>query len=188
VKDAMLKKEFMVLLCTVALGTAGCASKHIVRASPASVSEPPPEVTEPMPQPATPPPAETKTEPPPEPAPAAPPVVPAKRPAPSRPRPAPAEAADPAPPKPAPPQISPQLSAKDLAAAKTNTTANITRAETNLQQASGRQLNAAQKDLTEKISGFLAQAHDAILADDWVRAQNLAEKARVLSTELVKSF
>ena len=62
------------------------------------------------------------------------------------------------------------------------------KAEENLQKAGGRQLNAAQKDLTEKISGFLAQAHEAILADDWVRAQTLAEKARVLSVELVNSF
>jgi len=40
----------------------------------------------------------------------------------------------------------------------------------------------------EKISGFLSQAHEAIIADDWVRAQNLAEKAGVLSSELVKSL
>ena len=71
---------------------------------------------------------------------------------------------------------------------KSNTTGNLTQAEQNLQQASGKTLNAAQKDLTEKIRAFLAQAHEAILADDWVRAQNLAEKARVLSAELVKSF
>lgn len=71
---------------------------------------------------------------------------------------------------------------------KGNTTSNITTAEQNLQQANGKQLNAAQKDLTGKITGFLAQAHEAILADDWVRAQSLAEKARVLSVELVKSL
>ena len=57
-----------------------------------------------------------------------------------------------------------------------------------MQLANGKQLNAAQKDLIEKINGFLGQAHEAIVADDWVRAQNLAEKARVLSSELVKSF
>lgn len=61
-------------------------------------------------------------------------------------------------------------------------------AEKNLQLATGKQLRAAQKDLVEKISGFLGQAHEAILADDWIRAQNLAEKALVLSTELVKSL
>jgi hypothetical protein len=142
-----------------------------------------------MPLPAAPPPVETKTE---EPAPEAPPLetpppAPAKRPAP-RPRPAQPETADPAPPKPAPPQISPQLSVQDLAVAKNNTTSNITSAEKNLQAASGKQLSAAQKDLVEKISGFLSQAHEAILADDWVRAQNLADKARVLSNELVKSL
>jgi hypothetical protein len=141
-----------------------------------------------MPQPTPPPPVETKTEEPPPEAPLpATPSLPAKRPAP-RPRPAQAETPDAAPPKPAPPQISPQLSAKDLAAAKSNTTSNMITADKNVQLANGRQLNAAQKDLIEKINGFLGQAHEAIAADDWVRAQNLAEKAQVLSSELVKSF
>jgi hypothetical protein len=184
----MRKPDLLALLCAVSMGLAGCATKHIVRAAPASVSTPPPEETAPLPPPPPPPPVEATTEPAPEPAPASPPPEPAKRPPPPRPRPAPPEAAEPAPPKPAPPQISPQLSAKDLEAAKANTTANITTAEKNLHQADGKQLNAAQKDLTEKISGFLSQAHEAIFADDWVRALNLAEKARVLSAELVKSF
>ena len=91
-------------------------------------------------------------------------------------------------PKPAPLQISPQLSTKDLETAKANTTSNMMTADKNLQAAAGKQLNAAQKDLVEKINGFLGQAHEAIVTDDWVRAQNLAEKARVLSAELVKSF
>jgi outer membrane biosynthesis protein TonB len=181
------QRDLFVLLLLAAFATAGCAGKHIVSAAPPSVATPPPEEPAPAPQPPAPPPVETKTEPPPETPPAAPPAAPAKRPV-ARPRPAPTETADPMPPKPAPPQISPQLSAKDLALAKTNTTSNITTAEKNLQLASGKQLSAAQKDLVEKISGFLGQAHEAILADDWVRAQNLAEKARVLSVELTKSF
>ncbi len=142
-----------------------------------------------MPQPELPPPAApAEAVPAPEVTSPQPPPVPAKPPVAPRPRPAPAETAEPAPPKPAPPQISPQLSPKELEAAKTNTTASITAAEKNLQLASGRQLSAAQKDLVDKISSFLSQSHEAIQADDWVRAQNLAEKARVLSTELVKSF
>ena len=141
-----------------------------------------------MPTPTPPPLVETPTdEPPPEAPLPATPSLPAKRPAP-RPRPPQAETADPTPPKPAPPQISPQLSPRDLATAKSNTSANITTAEKNVQLANGKQLNAAQKDLIEKINGFLAQAHEAIVADDWVRAQNLADKAQVLSSELVKSF
>jgi hypothetical protein len=184
----MRKSDILVLFCAAGLGMAGCATKHIVRAAPPSVSAPPPDEAGPMPTPVAPPPVETTNEPPPEPALVVPPAAPTKRPTPPRPRSAPAETAEPAPVKPAPPQISPQLSEKDLESAKASTTANITTAEKNLHQADGRALNAAQKDLFDKTSGFLAQAHEAILADDWVRALNLAEKARVLSAELVKSF
>jgi hypothetical protein len=183
----MRKFQLLALLCAVSAVMAGCASKHIVRAAPPSVSAPPPDETSPMPPPETPPPVTTTEEPAPEVPSPAPPPVPGKRPAAPR-RPAPAETADPTPAKPAPPQISPQLSPRDLEATKKNTTANITTAEQNLQLANGKQLSAAQKDLTEKIKGFLSQSHEAIMADDWVRAQNLAEKARVLSAELVKSF
>jgi hypothetical protein len=183
----MRKIKLLALLCAASAVMAGCASKHIVRAAPPSVSTPPPGETSPMPQPAAPPPVTTTEEPAPEVPSPVPPPVPGKRPAQPR-RPAPAETADPTPAKPAPPQISPQLSPKDLESTRKSTTANITTAEQNLQLANGRQLSAAQKDLMEKIKGFLSQAHEAIMADDWVRAQNLAEKARVLSAELVKSF
>jgi hypothetical protein len=185
----MRKPGLLILLCAAALGTAGCGSKHIVRAAPPSVSTPPPDIAEPMPVPAaTAPPAEAPAEPPPAAAAPAPPLVPAKRPAPPRPRPAQTDTAEAPLPKPAPPQISPQLSPRDLAVTKANTTKSLKAAEENLQLASGRQLNPAQKDLADKIAGFDSEAHAAIMADDWVRAQNLAEKARVLSVELVKTF
>jgi hypothetical protein len=182
----MPRREFFVFLIAAAVAVAGCGGKHVVRAAPPSVSTPPPsEETPTVPLPAAPPPEEPKTEEaPPEAPPPAPPAAPAKRPAPRSRPPQP----DPAPPKPAPPQISPQLSAQDLATAQNNTTSNIKTAEENLQLANGKQLSAAQKDLVEKISGFLGQAHEAIRADDWVRAQSLAEKARVLSNELKKSL
>ena len=185
----MRKTNLLALLCVVSFVLGGCASKKIVRAAPPSVSTPPPDEASPMPPPETPPPVNTTEEPAPEvPFPAPPPSL-AKRPAaPRRPAPPETDTADPTPAKPAPPQISPQLSASDLEATKRSTTRNITIAEQNLQVGNGKQLNAAQTDLTEKINGFLKQAHEAILADDWVRAQNLAEKARVLSAELVKSF
>ncbi|MGH9679187.1 MAG: hypothetical protein ACRD4Y_04495 [Candidatus Acidiferrales bacterium] len=182
----MRKSEYLLLLCAVALGAGGCANRHIVRAAPASVSTPPPEISEPMPVPeSSPPPPKPVEAPPAEPAPTVPPMVPEKRPAPPRPR-------APQPEAPAPkleaPQISPQLSPKDLEAAMASTKSSMMTADDNLQKAGGRQLNAAQKDLKEKISSFLSQAHEAILADDWVRAQTLAEKARVLSVELAKSL
>jgi hypothetical protein len=183
----MRKTQLLALLCALSTGVAGCASKHIVRAAPPSVSAPPPAETSPMPPPTAPPTVETTEEPAPEvPSPelAAPP--PKRLAAPKRP--APAETAEATPAKPAPPQLSPQLSPRDLEATKANTTKNITTAEQNLQVTNGKQLSPAQKDLAEKIKGFLSQSHEAIRADDWVRAQNLAEKARVLSAELVKSF
>jgi hypothetical protein len=186
----MRKSQLLALLAALSTVMVGCAGKHIVRAAPPSVSAPPPAETATMPAPEAPPPAATTTEE--VPAPSVPsPAVPAAPPAvrPSAPkRPAPAETAESAPAKPAPPQLSPQLSPRDLEATKTNTTKSITTAEQNLQMANGKQLSPAQKDLTEKIKGFLTQSHEAIRVDDWVRAQNLAEKARVLSAELVKSF
>ena len=185
----MRRHELFVLGVAATLLAAGC-SKHIVSAAPPSVMAPLPEERPVAPaEPASPPAVTPAPEPPPETAPAEPAPEPARRPAP-RPRPAPAEApeAQPTPPKPAPPQISPQLSAKDLEAAKGRTTSQLKTAEENLQAANGKQLNAAQKDLVGKIRGFLDQSHEAIVADDWIRAENLAEKARVLSVELMKSF
>ena len=84
--------------------------------------------------------------------------------------------------------ISPELTPQAQAAAEQRTNTDIDHAERNLQAAEGRQLDAAQHDLVEKVRDFLAQAHEAIHADDWVRASNLAEKARILSDELVKSL
>jgi hypothetical protein len=75
-----------------------------------------------------------------------------------------------------------------LADAQRRTTQDIGAAERNIQLVGGRELNASQKDLLEKVRGFLGQAHEAVRATDWVRAQSLAEKAQLLSAELVKSF
>ena len=177
----------IAILCLAAAGVSGCR-RNIVRAAPPSVASPP--NTEPFPQPTIvnqQQPANPPAEPPDVVQPAQPvPTVGGQ----SRPRPpVEAEAAKPKPePEPQPPQIAPQLSAKDQAAAVRITTDDIRMAERNLQSAYGRQLNASQNDLVEKVSGFLAQAHEAIRAGDWVRAQNLAQKAQVLSGELIKSF
>jgi hypothetical protein len=86
------------------------------------------------------------------------------------------------------PQISPILSAADQDRLTRRASDDIRAAERNLQLSGGRTLNALQNDLVEKIRGFLAQAHEAIRANDWVRAQNVAEKAQVLSADLVRSF
>jgi hypothetical protein len=177
----------VALLCLAAAGVSGCR-RNIVRAAPPSVTTPPD--TEPFPQP-------IGVNEPPDFPPAEPPELksPPIQPVPAvaeQPRPRPpveTEAVVPkAEPEPEPIQIAPQLSAKDQATAVRTTTDDIRVAERNLQMAYGRQLNASQNDLVGKIAGFLAQAHEAIRTGDWVRAQNLAQKAQVLSVELIKSF
>jgi hypothetical protein len=171
-----------LLLSVVALGASGC-HRNIVKASPPSVAPPPvhplsaPERNNPV--------AEAQAEPVPPPEVEPIPAGPAMNPAPSPPRPTPAEASKP---KPEPPQISPQLSPQQQADAERLATDDVRTAEKNLQLAGGKQLNASQNDLAEKIRGFLGQAHEAIRANDWLRAQTLAQKAAILSNELLKSL
>jgi hypothetical protein len=86
------------------------------------------------------------------------------------------------------PQISPQLSPGDQASYERKTNEDTDVAEKNLQQANGKQLSAAQNDLVEKIRSFLSQSREAAKAGDLARAQNLAQKARLLSVELVESL
>lgn len=90
-------------------------------------------------------------------------------------------------PKPESPRISPRYSAEEEAALRKQTHKSIAEAERNLQRMSRRKLNPTQADMAEKVRGFLAQAREAIGAGDWFRAQNLASKASVLSTELLRS-
>jgi hypothetical protein len=181
-------KFALLILGGAPLLVSGCA-RHIVRAdSPSVVTAPIPEprpvaASAPQPEP-TPPPEVPQPEPE-----LSPPL--AAEPAPPRPRPAPAAAA-PAPPPAsapvAPPRISPVLSTAEQGRLTQLTTNQIQVAEKNVQSANGKRLNSAQQDLYQKVQGFLAQAHEAIRANDWVRAQNLAEKAQVLSSELIKSL
>jgi hypothetical protein len=178
-----------VVLGLAVVTAAGC--RHdIVQAEPPSVASPP--IIEPLPAPQQPPAHTAETSPAPVPEPSATPPPPADvsaEPEPTRPRPAPAEAEAPKPKSDAPaPVIAPQLSPREQAEATRATNDDIRTAEKNLQGASGKPLKPPQQDLVDKIQGFLSQAHDAIRSDDWVRAQNLAHKAEVLSVELNRSF
>lgn len=57
-----------------------------------------------------------------------------------------------------------------------------------MQQTNGKRLSAAQQDLADKIRSFVSQSRDASKGGDWDRAQNLAQKARLLSNELLNSL
>jgi hypothetical protein len=90
--------------------------------------------------------------------------------------------------RPAAPQISPQISPGDQANFQRKTEDDIAVAQRNIEQTSGKQLSAAQSDLLEKIRSFIAQSNEASKTGDWARAQNLSQKARLLSNELVQSL
>lgn len=107
--------------------------------------------------------------------------------------PAPRRVAVPTEPEPEPtkqeaPQISPQLSPEEKSRAQASTDADIKAAQQGLDTAAHHTLNPTQQDMVDKISGFLTQAREAIGVADWLRAKNLAQKAHVLSNELVRSF
>jgi hypothetical protein len=181
-----------LLLSVLALAASGCA-RRTVRAAPPMVNPTPP--AEPAATAASPPAEEkhetkpeakleTQPDVKPEAKPEAKPETPPDR-AFAPPKPAMPKLA---PPKRAPLQISPRLMPEEQAGAERRTNEDIGIAERNLQVAYGRQLNAAQHDLVEKIRGFLAQARESIRASDWVRARNLAQKAHLLSVELVNSL
>ncbi|HXQ27201.1 MAG TPA: hypothetical protein VN822_12395 [Candidatus Acidoferrales bacterium] len=192
--DARVAAVF--LTCGLSLSVAGCARKSVHAAAPAEAApisaEARPITTAPDTDAS--PPSETAAAPPALPvavAPPPPPVVapPAKIPAPRRSaaEPAPAESSS-EPPHPPAPQIFPQLSPGDQANYERKTGEDVSVVEKNLQETSGKQLSAAQQDLVAKIRSFLSQSLDASKGGDWARAQNLAQKARLLSVELINSF
>ena len=86
------------------------------------------------------------------------------------------------------PKISPQLTPEEQASYQRKTKEDLEVAEKNLQQANSRRTSAAQDDLKEKIRRFIEQSREATKAGDLARAQNLAQKARLLSVELVESL
>jgi hypothetical protein len=90
--------------------------------------------------------------------------------------------------RPEPPQIAPQLTAAETAAAQQQTSSGLEIAERNIAAARGRVLNATQSDLASKVRSFVSEAREAAHVGDWTRASNAAKKAQVLSEELAGSF
>jgi len=184
-----------MLVCGISLAGSACSRKGVHASAP--VAAPPAPASE-RPMPLAP---DTNASPP-EDTPAPAPVIPAATttprpvaipqtkpaPAPRKPSTAQQEQASEQPAHPPAPQISLQISPGDQAKYERETNEDISVAERDLQQASGKQLNAAQQDLVEKIRSFLNQSREASKSGDWARAQNLAQKARLLSDELVNSL
>ena len=185
-----------LLTCAISFVAGGCARNNVHAAAPVAAA-PAPAEARPMntpPDTDASPPAEAAAAPPALPTSAAPPPAPVTLPPPKpaalrRPagdQPADTESEQPA--HPPAPQISPQLSPSDQATYQRKTGDDTATTEKNLRETSGKQLNAAQQDLVGKIRSLLSQSRDASKDGDWARAQNLAQKARLLSDELINSF
>lgn len=186
----------ITLACSIPLVCIGCEHTKVQAAAPVRMA-PQPNAERPMnvapdtdaspPQEADgpPPEVESNTEPPDLSAipkmkmPPAPPKPPAEQ---------PAEQATVASAHPTAPQIAPQLSPGEQQAYERNVNDDLSVAERNVQQASGRQLNAVQQDLLAKARSWLEQARDASKSGDWARAQNLAHKARLASIDFVTAL
>lgn len=186
----------LLAICAISIGVAGCDDKKVHAAAPVAAAPAPAAAERPMsiaPDTDATPPSEAVATPPAVPTTDAvtPPAVAIPQPKPAVPRKpteASAESTTEQPAHPVAPQIAPQLSDTDQAAYFRRTDEDTKVAEQNLQQTSGKQLNAAQQDLVAKIRSFLSQSKDASKDGDWARAQNLAQKARLLSGELIGSF
>jgi hypothetical protein len=184
-------------LSLLALGSAGCGPKKVAAAAP--VLTPPSPDVHPMTiapdTDASPPLDATAVEPPSVPTTTDAPAVdlplakaaPPPRRAPSSPATAETNEGDNASHPPAP-RIAPQLSRGDQQAYQRRINDDSAVAEKNLLSTTGRQLNATQQDLTDKIRGFLDQSREAGKEGDWARSENLAQKARLLSVELINSL
>lgn len=187
-----------VLVCVAPFGLTGCGKTAKAGTPVAAAPAPEPSDAKPLTNiapdtDALPPPENVPTPPNPAATAVAPlPVEPVQtKPAPPSRKPPVESAADSQPEQPArapAPQISPQLSPGDQASLQRKTQEDIVVAQKNLQQSSGRVLSAAQHDLVDKIRSFLNQSEEASKAGDWSRAQNLSQKARLLSVELVESL
>jgi hypothetical protein len=108
--------------------------------------------------------------------------------APPRPRVAVAPSGPSSPSRPEAPQIAPQLTAEETAAAEQQTNLSLSIAERNISASRGRMLNATQSDLASKVRSFVTEAREAAHVGDWTRATNAAKKAQVLSEELARSL
>lgn len=86
------------------------------------------------------------------------------------------------------PQIVPQISASEQQGYQRQIDSDVSVAQQNLAEAQKHQLNGQQSDLRDKVRSYLKQSEDESKAGDWAAAQNLAQKARQTSIQLLNSL
>ncbi len=110
--------------------------------------------------------------------------------APSAPSPAPPASAPPAkkPSASPPPVLSPQVGREDEERLRQDANTRIRKAELIVEQVDQKKLVKEQQDTFSTIQSFLTKAKEALSAQDFPRASNLADKAGVLAEELVRNL
>jgi hypothetical protein len=190
-------KGLMVAVVFIAAGVVGCAQlKSVFSPAPPQIPPDKKEAIPPSPSKPTPPPVAAPTAPAPTPPPVAAPTAPAPTPPPAAPpvsktpAPAPPVTKEQVPPPASPPPavLSPQVGRADEDRLKRESSGRIQKAEEIIKQIDQNRLNKDQKDTFSTIQSFLANAKEAITAQDFLRASNLADKAQVLAEELFRAI
>lgn len=89
---------------------------------------------------------------------------------------------------PPPAVLSPQVGRANEDRLKRESTARIQKTEEIITQIDQKKLSKEQQDTFSTIQTFLANAKDALVAQDFLRAFNLADKAQILSEELYREL
>ncbi len=87
-----------------------------------------------------------------------------------------------------PPVLSPKVSAEDVERMKLQSSTRIQQTEEIIKPIDQARLTKNQQDTYATIQSFLAGAREALTAQDYLRASNLADKAHVLAEELSRGL
>ena len=85
-----------------------------------------------------------------------------------------------------PPVLSPQIGPDEADKLRQEASRRLERTEQLLDRIADKRLTRDQHETLETIQNFLVNARDALTAQDYLKAANLAEKAHVLAQELTQ--
>ncbi len=84
--------------------------------------------------------------------------------------------------------LSPQVGREDQDRLQREATNRIKAVEQIVAQLDQKKLSAEQQETSATLQSFLVKAREALSAQDYPRATNLAEKAQILAEELVRGL
>lgn len=84
--------------------------------------------------------------------------------------------------------LSPQVGPEDQDRLQRDAVTKINAIEQMVGQLGQKKLSAAQQDTFSTLQSFLVKSREALVAQDYLRATNLADKAKILAEELVRDL